>query len=106
MKQFNDRVSTTLFDISTSDKMRIDELSKETRITMGQIEYAFLEDQRGERIGYCDGFTDRKWSKMMARKKREEENQKKQKKNKIRKTKKQHIREFLGMLLKQKSVAW
>lgn len=80
MKQFNDRVSTTLFDISTSDKMRIDELSKETRITMGQIEYAFLEDQRGERIGYCDGFTDRKWSKMMARKKREEEDQEKQRK--------------------------
>ena len=66
MKEFNSRVNT-LFDISTTNKQRIEVLEL-TGVKMLDKEIAFLEDQRGARVGYCDQFVDRQWSKTMKRK--------------------------------------
>ena len=66
MKEFNSRVNT-LFDISTTNKQRIEVLEL-TGVKMLDKEIKFLEDQRGARVGYCDQFVDRQWSKTMKRK--------------------------------------
>ena len=61
------RINTKILDISATNKERIRFLEM-TGIKMLDKEIKFLEDQRGPRIGYCDSFVDRKWSKTMARK--------------------------------------
>ena len=66
MKEYNSRTNT-LFDISTTNKQRIEALEL-TGVKMLEREREFLEDQRGDRIGYCDQFVDRQWSKTMKRK--------------------------------------
>ncbi|XP_041372580.1 uncharacterized protein LOC121385857 [Gigantopelta aegis] len=72
-KIYNQRVKVTLFDISAKDERRRKILERETGIKMLEIEEKFLNDQRGPRIGYCDDFVDRQWSKTMKRKKFEME---------------------------------
>ena len=71
MKKFNERVTSSLFDISTSDAARIQNLERYHDVKMGQDEKDFLEKQRRGDGGYCDGFIDRKWLKTMKRKKEE-----------------------------------
>ena len=71
MREFNRQINSKLFDISTKDTTRIKTLEKYHGVKMGEVERDFLEDQKTERTGYCDGFIDRKWRKTMARRQEE-----------------------------------
>ena len=57
-----------LFDISATDTERIKRCEEEFLVKMSEKEHEFLKDQRGEHIGYCDTFVDRKWKQTMNRK--------------------------------------
>ena len=61
MKTFNDRVSETLFNIYTQDKSRHSYFENILHMKMEKQELDFLEDQSGERRGFCEEFVDRKW---------------------------------------------
>ena len=61
MKTFNDRVSETLFNIYTQDKSRHSYFENILHMKMEKQELDFLEDQSGERLGFCEEFVDRKW---------------------------------------------
>ena len=61
MKTFNDRVSETLFNIYTQDKSRHSYFENILHMKMEKQELDFLEDQSGERRGFCEEYVDRKW---------------------------------------------
>jgi hypothetical protein len=79
MTVYNNRVKTTLFDISTADVHRLKRLENEYGVKMSEIEYDFLKDQQGPRVGYCTTFIDRKWEKTPQRQKKEQESYEKRK---------------------------
>ena len=66
----NDMLS--LFDIfaENSDARKKKEI--ETGVTMGPMEWAFLDDQRSERKMYCEGYFDKVWKAQIDRRKKKE----------------------------------
>lgn len=71
----------TLFDIYCEDKDARKSKEEAADVTMGKMEFDFLEDMRTQRIGFCSDQVDRCWQRSMKRKeKRELSLQNKQKK--------------------------
>ena len=61
-------------DIQTLDTDYRKKLEKHYGVKETDMEVEFWEEQmRGRRIGHCDGFVDRKWSAMDARRKKDQE---------------------------------
>ena len=67
--EFN-RSSNLLFDIFCDDSFARKKLENEHGVSMTKEDFAFLEDQRTSRIGYCSSFTDRQWQKTIDRKRK------------------------------------
>ena len=68
---FFNRISSTLFDIYTSDTRRRKRLELFYNVTMTQVERDFLEDQKNERKMFCENQVDRQWLKTQTRRERE-----------------------------------
>ena len=56
-----------IFDVFCEDSNRRKNLENEYGVKMSQQEWDFLEDQRNDRLMYCEQFVDRKWEKTMQR---------------------------------------
>ena len=64
---YNHQLKSTLFDILTQYRQHTCKLEEQYCVKMTSLEYDFLEDQKGPRIGYCASFVDRKWEKTTQR---------------------------------------
>ncbi|CAH1261889.1 Hypp2477 [Branchiostoma lanceolatum] len=60
-----------LFDVFCQDSAVLKSLEKKHGVTMTDMEWEFLADQRTERKMYCEDFVDRKWMKAMERRQRD-----------------------------------
>ena len=65
----------TLFDMATSDIKRKEKLKEEWGVIMGEMEYKYLEDQRGERKWETQTKVNLVWYRAMMRKKRLQQRQ-------------------------------
>ena len=81
MSKYNHQLKSTLFDISTQDRQRTHNLEEQYGVKMTSLEYDFLEDQKGPRIGYCTSFVDRKWEKTTQRRQKDQLSYERMKKN-------------------------
>ena len=67
MSPYNHQLKSALLDISTQDRQHTRNLEDQYGVKMISLEYDFLEDQKGPRIGYCTSFVDRKCEKTTQR---------------------------------------
>ena len=72
MSMYNHQLKSTLLDISTQDRQHTCNLEEQYGVKMISLEYDFLEDQKGSRIGYCTSFVDRKCEKTTQRRQKDQ----------------------------------
>ena len=84
MSTYNHQLKSTLFDISIQERQLLPNLEEQYGVKMTSLEYDFLEDQKGPRIGYCTSFVYTKWEKTTQRRQKDQLSYERMKKNEER----------------------